>query len=129
MNLLVAFDGSEASKRALKLAEDHAKILDAKIDVANAIDRWVQFREIQSAEQILEQEVGKLLNGDNISYETHLLVDLCPPGKQLVNFAKQKNIDEIIIGTRKRSKVGKFIFGSTTQYVVLNAPCPVVTTK
>jgi nucleotide-binding universal stress UspA family protein len=51
------------------------------------------------------------------------------PGEDLVQFAKENGIDEIIIGVRRRSKVGKLVFGSTAQYVILNAPCPVVSVK
>ena len=51
------------------------------------------------------------------------------PGEELVQFAVSNRIDEVIIGIRKRSKVGKLLLGSTAQYVILNAPCPVVTTK
>jgi nucleotide-binding universal stress UspA family protein len=47
-------------------------------------------------------------------------------GKELVQFAEKNKADEIIIGVRKRSKVGKLMFGSTAQYIILNAPCPVV---
>ena len=50
-------------------------------------------------------------------------------GENLVWFAELENIDEIIIGVRRRSKVGKLLLGSTAQYVVLHAPCPVITIK
>ena len=43
--------------------------------------------------------------------------------------ARDNEIDEICIGVKRRSKVGKMVFGSNAQYIILNAPCPVVTVK
>jgi nucleotide-binding universal stress UspA family protein len=50
-------------------------------------------------------------------------------GENLIWLAELSKIDEIIIGVRRRSKVGKLLMGSTAQYVILNAPCPVITIK
>ncbi len=50
-------------------------------------------------------------------------------GEDLVRFAKEKDVGEIIIGVRSRSKVGKLLFGSTAQMVILEAHCPVLTVK
>ncbi len=68
-------------------------------------------------------------NGDRTSYETRLLVSSRFSGENLVWFSELGKIDEIIMGVRKRSKVNKLLIGSTAQYVILNAPCPVVTIK
>ena len=51
------------------------------------------------------------------------------PGEELVAFAQKHQAEEIVIGVRKRSKMGKLVFGSTAQYVILNAGCPVVSIK
>ena len=129
MNILVGYNGSNESKDALRLAQKHAKELGAKINVATAINRWdpLEYHQIQEAEQELDWGVKKILNEDNGLYETHLLINDLSPGDQLVQFAESHHVDEIIIGTSKRSRVGKLLFGSTAQYIVLNAPCPVVT--
>jgi nucleotide-binding universal stress UspA family protein len=131
MKLLVCYDGSEVAKKALKKAKNLAKLFGAKIDVANAIERWVplEFTDVQSARQTLDDEIWRVLGRDNTPYKTHLLIDSCSPGDQLVNYATQEKVDEILIGLRKRSKAGKLFFGSTAQHVILNAPCPVVTIK
>ncbi|MGD9225851.1 MAG: universal stress protein [Desulfobacterales bacterium] len=47
----------------------------------------------------------------------------------MVQFAKDNGVDMIYIGIKKTSKVGKFMFGSNAQYVLLNAPCPVVAVR
>jgi nucleotide-binding universal stress UspA family protein len=129
MKILVGYDGSKESKEALRLAKKHAKGMDAKLEIAEAITRWepLEYHKIQRAEQELEWRVEEILDGDNTSYETHLLVNDLSPGDQLVEFAETYHVDEIIIGAPKRSRVGKLMFGSTAQYIVLHAPCPVVT--
>jgi nucleotide-binding universal stress UspA family protein len=58
-----------------------------------------------------------------------LLVTDLTSGEQLVKFAEDEKIDQIFLGIIKKSKVGKFLFGSTAQFVILNAPCPVVTVQ
>ena len=71
----------------------------------------------------------KLSRTANKSYEVQLLVTDLTSGEQLVKFAEDEKIDQIFLGIIKKSKVGKFLFGSTAQYVILNAPCPVVTVQ
>jgi len=131
MKILVGYDGSNPAKKALKLAQKHAKPWNAKIEVIEAITRSspLDFHYIQKVEEELEWDVRKILNGDKTLYKTHLFVGTLSAGEQLVNFADRNKVNETIIGARKRSRSGKLFFGSTTQYVVLNAPCPVVTVK
>jgi len=111
------------------MARGHAKELGAKIEIATSIVRIepMKYCDIQNAEQELEWGVKEVFNGDETPYETHLLVNTMSIGDQLVEFAETHDIDEIIIGVRKRSNVDKMLFGSTAQHVILNAPCPVVT--
>ena len=70
-----------------------------------------------------------LFKENNIPCKTHLLIRGLTPGEDLVEFAKENNIDEIVVGVKRRSKVGKLLMGSHAQYVILNAHCPVVTVK
>jgi nucleotide-binding universal stress UspA family protein len=129
MNILVGYNGSNESKNALKLAQKHTEKLGGQIEVVSAINRWepLEYHKIQEAEKELDRGAKEIINGGSASYETHLLVNDLDPVDQLVELAERYHVDEIIIGASKRSRVGKFLFGSTAQYIVLNAPCPVVT--
>jgi nucleotide-binding universal stress UspA family protein len=46
-------------------------------------------------------------------------------GATIVEIADDVDATHVIVGGRKRSSAGKCVFGSTAQYVLLNAPCPV----
>ena len=47
-------------------------------------------------------------------------------GRRLVAMADEFDADMLIIGGRDRTPVGKAVFGSTAQKVMLEAPCPVL---
>lgn len=130
MKILVGYDGSNAAKDALKLAKDHAVALNAKVDVVTSMEeaKNSQYDDVRQAELGLEYAKA-LLEEDNIDCETHLLVRGLSPGEDLVQFAEDNLISEILVGVRRRLKVGKLLMGSTAQHVILNAPCPVVTIK
>lgn len=131
MKILVGYDQSNPGKEALKLARERAKAFEASIEVVftMAQNRELQFLDIQRVERMMQREVANIYNGNSIPYKTRLMITNLNPGEGIVEFAKQNKIDEIIIGVKRKSKVGKILSGSTAQYVILNAPCPVVTLK
>jgi universal stress protein A len=51
------------------------------------------------------------------------------PHEEVINFATEKKIDLIIMGTYGKKGLERFIFGSTAEKVVRNAPCPVLTVR
>jgi len=130
MKIMVGYDGSSAAKNALTLAKVHAKTFKAKVYILSSMvkgsERHVE--EIRNTEHELEY-IKSQFEEENISCETHLLIRGLTPGDDLVQFAKDNNADEIIVGIEKKSKVGKFVFGSNAQYLILEAHCPVVTVK
>ena len=130
MKILVGYDGSSSAKEALSLAKEHATAFGGRVDVVTSMQsgRENQRKEIADAERGLEW-AQSLFDENSISCKTHLLIRGLSAGEDLVEFAKENHIDEIIVGVKRRSKVGKLLMGSTAQYVILNAPCPVVSLK
>ena len=48
---------------------------------------------------------------------------------EIIQYAQQKSIDLIVLGTRGRSGIKKLLLGSTASGVVTYANCPVLVTK
>jgi len=130
MKILVGFDGSKVSENVLNIAQKHAEAFKANICVMTSMKQGPELKkeDIDKAERTLEK-VKISFKAEGFLCESQTSVSFQSPGEDLVEFAKNKNFDEIIIGIRKKSKVGKLMFGSTAQYVILKAPCPVVAVK
>lgn len=125
MKILVGYDGSKIGNKALQLAKKHAEAFKGEVIALTSL--YVPDAvEIEEAEQAL-LIAGKLFDDGVVPFTTEILARGMHSGEDIIRFAQENNIDEIIIGVRRRSKVGKMIFGSTVQNVVLNAPCPVLT--
>ena len=130
MKILVAFEGSAAAKAALELAVKHAQVFNGELLLVWSMPKGDedQQEEIHAAEKTLVYWKDHL-ERKGLVCQTHLLIRGIEAGEDVVRFAVDHHVEEIVIGVRRRSKVGKLLFGSTAQYVILNAPCPVVTVR
>ena len=130
MKILVGYDGSRVAEDALKLAHAHARAFKADVHLFTSLQQGpeLQREDIEKAENRLDN-LKRTCNFDKTNCETHASVTYLTPGEDLVHFAKNNAVDYIYIGVRKRSKVGKLVFGSTAQVIILEAPCPVVTVR
>ena len=131
MKILVAYVGGlDADKAVLEVAKKHAKAFNATLYIASSMER-VSEKEQMNLQKVEKQlaYVKETLDAEGIACETHILVRGMTPGEDIVEFAVDRKMDEIIIGIEKTSKVGKLLFGSNAQYIILESPCPVVSVK
>ena len=131
MKFLVCYDEADPSAAILKEAQAHAKVWNATVEVVKTITRELAIKhsKILEMEKELEAKVGEQIKSGGVKYNAQLLLTSLETGEKLIKFAEEEEIDLIFLGIKKRSKVGKLLFGSTAQYVILKASCPVVTVK
>ncbi len=130
MKFLVGYNGSVEAKSALSLAGGFAKTFSAKVFVVASMEGGAgeKVEDIAEAEQNL-REAKTFLDEQGVECETHQMARGLTPGEDLVRFAEENQIDQIFVGIEKKSRTSKLILGSTAQFVILKAPCPVITTK
>jgi len=128
MKILVGYEESKVAEEALKVALKQARAFNADLFIVTVLEqsRELQIDDIEAAEDKLEKLI-RTHNINDLVCETSASVSFLSPGEYLVEFAQDNNIDEFVIGVKRRSKVGKLVFGSNAQFVILSAPCPVVT--
>ena len=131
MAITIAYDGSQVAKEAVGLARRHAEAFDTEIEVIQAVENGadLEYPEVEKMEKRLTQEVDQILSDQKIPYKAVLLVGSGSAGDQIVRRLERTGSQAICLGIMRRSKMGKLFFGSTAQYVILNAPCPVVSIR
>ncbi|MEK7368220.1 MAG: universal stress protein [Planctomycetota bacterium] len=78
----------------------------------------------------IKEELGERVPGDvrkKIRVETIVTVGI--PVLEIVNTAKEKEVDVIIMGTHGRTGIAHVIMGSVAENVVRRAHCPVLTVR
>ena len=127
---LVAYDGSPASKEALELAKHQALLRGSHVFLVTSMMGGAKEKpEAISEANFALEEAGSGLKAAGVSCETHQLVRGLSPGEDIVKFAADQAVDFIFIGIEKKSRTQKILLGSTAQFVILKADCPVVTVK
>ncbi len=128
MKLLVAYRASALGEKVLAHASERARQSAARVYLVTSLVGGPETPEevIEQARTDLDQAAARLA-ANGIAAETHLLIRGLSSGEDVVRFAREIGADEIIVGVWKKSKVGKILFGSTAQDVILKAGCPVST--
>lgn len=136
--ILVATDGSDVSMNAAAYAIALAKNNIAEILVINVIDLSSIFKLLppetkkqlinigrQDARRMLDT-VAKMAKRDEISIKTEIIESSTSTADAIIKYAREKNIDLIVVGTKGRSGMSKVLLGSVASKVVTYSPCAVL---
>jgi len=130
MKILVGIDGSNTSKEALQLAIKNAKAFGGELMAVTSMTTGTpeENDEIRAAETTLA-EVKSAAEDAGVTCSTHLLIRGNSAGEDIVAFSAENEVALIVVGIKRRSRVGKILMGSSAQFVILKAECPVLTVK
>ncbi len=134
--ILVGYDGSEGSDKALALATALARQDKARVVVVTTFDLpyfdlapdWAAVG-ARAGSVIVEaqetaQDAASRLEAAGIEAETDVVDG--PAGQALINAADARQVDLIVVGRRGRGMAASLLLGSTTEYVVRRATVPVL---
>lgn len=132
MKIMVCFDGSDEAREALKESEKRARAFMGEVLVvaSHVVDDQDYPKRIEPTETAL-REAKTFLDKGGIPCRTLLAYRGFedPAGEHLRSIAEKEKIQEIIVGIKNRSKVGKLLLGSVAQFLILRADCPVLGVK
>ena len=131
--ILVALDGSEFTEAIVDQAISMGRICNSIIYAVSVI---AYFPESLAIAPQLEEEVAKNTRGflekvknkiekENLTCETIVRLD-AQPHIPIVEEAKKREVDLIIVGTRGVTGLKRVFLGSVAQKVIGYAPCPVM---
>ena len=135
MNVLAGFvpspEGRAAVERAAAEARHHGGRLHLVSYVANPagpVDApdYPEVRREHQAE--LDQQV-EAFRAEGIDCEGHLAAASDGASAAILDLAADIGADLIVIGLRRRSRVGKLVMGSTAQDILMRADCAVLGVK
>ncbi|MGF6920588.1 universal stress protein [Paraburkholderia sp. 40] len=140
-NILVAVDGSEASKCALDEAIRMAKLASAKLTAVYAIDQSAAFTYAgacdphlltdaarEAGRRLLDDALVKMkaldVAGDSEIIETQGIAE--DIASCIARCVERRGADLVVMGTHGRRGMRRMVLGSVAERFVRHSPCPVL---
>jgi nucleotide-binding universal stress UspA family protein len=140
--ILYPTDFSEASLEALKYAVSFARSCQAKLILMHVVNEKIFSEGLSLARISAPESLGQELAAEasrqlrmiipadqRQGLDIEMVILNGNPSVEVIRYAKDNQIDMIVIGTAGRSGVEHMMFGSTAEKVVRAAPCPVLSVK
>ncbi len=131
--ILVAVDGSEHSNNAVEQAISLGAICNSEIYIVSVVDLFPEQMAVaptlvekmsEDARKFIESAKKKV---DDARIPCETIVHMGgSPYEFIVQEAKDREIDLIVLGSHGRTGLERILLGSTAQNVIGNAPCPVI---
>jgi nucleotide-binding universal stress UspA family protein len=144
-NILVAVDGSKSSLNAATYAIDLAKRFEAKLFALYVIDlkynelemalspRAERYKEITNVAlekaQLTVNKVRQKADQVNVDTDTDVISAVTSVVKDIIEYAKKKEMDLIVVGSRGMTGFKKMLLGSVASGIVTYARCSVMVVK
>lgn len=134
--ILLAVDGSENSVRSTHHATALAEQFNGTIDVVYVVDSSTAKEDVLHATNKFEIEkkrkkklkpIKELVEKTGLDFCTNVLHG--EPGREIVEFANEREVDCVVIGSRGLNNVQSFILGSVSHKVAKRTECPVLIVK
>lgn len=123
IRILVGYDGSVQSKKALNEAITVAKCFSGFLKVINVYSKGM----LEKAETSVI-EVKETLKKEKIAYEVEVILGT-NPAETLEKTAKTDSFKLIVVGSRGLGDTMSFLLGSVSRHIVSNAHCNVLVVK
>jgi nucleotide-binding universal stress UspA family protein len=134
--IVVAADGSPASRRGLEEVADLAPRIGAQVAVVHVrhlpttafMTANVPLQQVLAGldemESTVRQEATRLLGGTGVSWD--FVVREGSPGEEIVRVIDEMDADLVVVGSNRHSSLHNLVLGSTAAHLAAHSPAPLL---
>ncbi len=135
--VLVLTDGSQNSRSALRYAVEICRNFGASLHLLSVIEDMPSYATLEVGSEFISK-VQEAIKSEVVSCAGYCETSgiTCDgeirhgvPYEEIINYAKEIDVDLIVMATHGHSGLSHILLGSVAEKVMRHAPCPVMVTR